>query len=125
MQKKQTPLESPQKPQTRTRNPVRTPRTTININTSNNDDSGQPETQPEQPTHTPEPTPPTQPETPSKPLIYAEPQRLQFPNGDRENLYATPLAATLLARFNPDDPREQPFEHAIFIDHRLKQRGFI
>lgn len=125
MSTRKTPLAGPQEPQTRTRNPARNAGTTINIHTSNPGKRRQPETETEQPENTAKPNPAPQPDPTPKPPIYDKPQRFPHNNGPRENLYATPLAATLFARFDPDDPNEQPAEHAIFIDHRLRQRGYI
>lgn len=105
----------------------RTPSTTININTNSTRKQRPPQTETEQPVHTAEPaaTSSTEGNTePAKPRIYDQPQRMDSYSA-RQTLYASPLAATLYARFNPDDPREQPFEHAIFIDPRLSKRGFI
>lgn len=125
MSTRKTPMAGEEKPQTGPRHPTRNAGTTINIHTSDTRKRRQPETEVEQPKDTAKPDTQVQPDDPPKPPIYDKPQRFPLNNGPRENLIATPLAATLFARFDPNDPREQPAEHAIFIDHRLQQRGYI
>lgn len=125
MSTRKTTLAGEKEPQTGTRNPSRNAGTTINIHTTNPGKRRQPETETKQPNDTAKPDPTAKPDEPAKPPIYDKPQRFPLHNGPRENLVATPLAATLFARFDPNDPTEQPAEHAIFIDHRLRQRGYI
>lgn len=69
-------------------------------------------------------------ETTPAPPIYDRPQQLgdRFGPGihpSREDSYASPLAATLFARFDPNNTDIQPSEHHIFVDDRMRQRGFI
>ena len=94
---------------------------------SNPDNSGHTQDAVQQPDNTAEPAKTgSTPEVKERPPIYKEPQRLNnFAFGPDQPRLATPLAATLLARFDPNDPREQPAEHAVFIDSRLRKRGYI
>lgn len=98
--------------------------TTININTDNSKRDGPPEAEIKQQPSSPASIEETGPQDPPKAPLFREPQRLQS-YSPREARYASPLAATLFARFNPNDPTEQPAEHAVFIDPRLSKRGFI
>lgn len=125
MSTKPTPVAGKKEPQSGARTPARNARTTVNINLANTDDGRQPETETEQRPNTAEPNQAHQPEETPKPPIYKEPQRMVIHRGNREATYASPLAATLFARFDPNDTREQPAEHAIFIDGRLRERGYI
>lgn len=112
-------VTEPRKPATK-----RNAGTTININTSRPSGDRPPKDEAQQQPNPPTPTPEASPPEPPKPPLFTEPQRLQS-YSPREARVASPLAATLLARFNPNDPREQPAEHAVFIDSRLRERGYI
>lgn len=65
------------------------------------------------------------PPDPPKAPLFRKPQVYPDLGGTREVHYASPLAATLFARFDPNNSEEQPAEHAVFIDTRLQQRGYI
>lgn len=125
MSKKQTPMESEKKPPPGTGRNTRNRGTTINIHTSDTREQRQPKSETEQHEDTPKPTETERTEDTPKPPIYDTVQRVYQSDAGREAHYATPLAATLFARFNPSDPREQPAEHYTFVDLRLKQRGYI
>lgn len=124
-----SPLENKENTQSR---PARTKRdagTTININTSRTNGSRQSQDETEQyknstTLNTSSSNEETQNEIGPEPIVYSETQFVKS-YSPREARIASPLAATLFARFDPNDPREQPAEHAIFIDSRLAERGYI
>lgn len=99
---------------------------TININTTNPSQHGNDKSETERRTDTSNDTTTEQSETTTKPKPprYTEPVTHDLP-GAREKVAYSAIAATLFARFDPNDPREQPAEHIEFIDRRLSKHGFI
>lgn len=123
MPEEKTPVAGQEKPQTGPRTTKRTAGTTININTMDTGKPRQPEPKTEQHTDTaPAPAAPGPEEAP-KPPVFTKP--ITYSHTNREAVYASPLAATLFARFDPNYTGVQPCEFAVFEDIRLKQRGFI
>lgn len=123
MSEKKTPMASEEKSQTGTRTTKRTAGTTININTMGSRQPRDPEPKTKQ--HTDPIAADAAPgaEDPPKPPLYDKPQMLF--RGDRETHYASPLAATLFARFDENYTGVQPSEFAVFNDTRLRDRGYI
>jgi len=125
MSEKIVPVAGQKEPQPRPKSPGRTDGITINVNSPRPDRKRPDQGELKQHEDTAKPAPASEPEAVEKPPIYDKPVRLNGHNSPREARYATPLAATLFARFDPNDPREQPAEHAIFVDRRLRTRGYI
>jgi len=64
------------------------------------------------------------PDRPKKEPAYFE-KGVRVRKSPRENVVATGAFRTLAARFDPNDPREQPAEHWTFTDRRMLRRGHI
>lgn len=62
-------------------------------------------------------------QTAPQPIIHRTPQRIYNTSGNQ--LTATPLAATLFARFNPRFNNPQPAEYYTYTDNVYKRRGHI
>lgn len=124
MSTEKTGVAGQEKSGARTRVAKRTAGTVINIDTVGNNDVGR--SQPEAEQHA-DPAPTTQasePETPALP-IFEQYMPFRTPYDHRETVHASPLAATLFARFDANYPGVQPAEFAVFIDPRLRDRGHI
>lgn len=123
MSTEKTTMAGQEKPKAGPRPTKRNAGTTININTVDNNEPRHTPPKTQQHTDT-APAPQTsEPQTTPKPPIYDTPQVIF--HGHREAHYATPLAATLFARFDENYTGVQPCEFAVFEDLRLKQRGYI
>lgn len=122
---KRPQMAGEEKPQTGKRDPRRNATPVINVNTYHNSDAGRDEPKVEQHTDTSKPPEENKPQDPPRPPIFDRHVKMGNTHSPRETHYYTPLAATIFARFDENDPREQPAEHAVFIDTRLSQRGFI
>jgi len=124
MSTEKTSVAGQEKSGTRTRVAKRTAGTVINIDTVGNNDVGRPQPEAEQ-HNDPAPAPaPSEPEAPALP-IYDKYVPYTTPYDHRETVHASPLAATLFARFDPERTGVQPAEFAVFIDPRLRDRGHI
>lgn len=116
-------MASQEKPEARKKTPTGV---TINVNAPTApSDSKSPRTQrtPQQSENPPgDVTPGGAPEIPSKPIH----RRTQvFHNESGNKLAATPVAATLFARFNPRFNNPQPAEYYTYTDNVYKRRGHI
>lgn len=111
--------------QTRTRNTQRTTQQPNDENITPPNDSGQPEDNNQQNESTAKSDKTKQPENINTPPLYTTPQLYIRHNGNREATYASPLASTLLARLNPNDPRTQPGEYWDYTDLRYIRNGYI
>lgn len=125
MSEAKTPVAGKKEPQTGTRTVKRDAGTTININTVGDSKRrrAKPEVEQHDDTTAVDETP--KPEDPPKPPIFSKHVTFNNAYNGRETHYATPLAATLFARFDENYPGVQPSEFAVFVDSRLKRHGYI
>jgi len=124
MSTEKTGVAGQEKSGARSRVAKRAPGTVINIDTVGNNDVGRAE--PEAQQHN-DPAPAAEApklEDPALP-IYEKYVPYSTPYDHRETVHASPLAATLFARFDPNRTGVQPAEFAVFIDPRLRDRGHI
>ena len=122
MQKSGTPVESTK--ESKPRDPDHRG-VTINVNAGPTDDTGKrrlAKPKAEQPVNPETPTPDTQPEE-ARPPIYEQHQRLATTDNDRAQRYATPLAATLFTRFDPNHTGVQPAEFYEYVDREYIRHG--
>jgi len=125
MQKDKTPVAGTEKPQTGTR---RNNGVTINVNSPNTDTTGNGRDNPPQAQQPNNPANPPQAdgtEELPKPVIYAEPQVFRDNQGHSNKRYATPLAATVFERFDPNYRGEQPAENYHYVDRDILTRGHL
>lgn len=105
---------------------TRAQRTVINVNTGgtpSGSNVSEPKHAPKQPEDTASTgTPDSITELPPRP-IHTKPVHFTLGQGTRAT--ATPIAATLFARFKPNFLNEQPAEHYTYTDKQYKRRGYI
>jgi len=125
MSEAKTPVAGKKEPQTGTRTVKRNAGTTININTVGDSKLGRVKPEAEQHGDTAAVAEASKPEDPPKPPIFQKHVSFNNTYNARETHYASPLAATLFARFDENYPGVQPSEFAVFVDSRLKRNGYI
>lgn len=125
MSEAKTPVAGKKEPQTGTRTVKRNAGTTININTMGDSKPGRVKPEAEQHTDTTPAVETPEPQDPPRPPIFSKHVSFNNAYNGRETHYATPLAATLFARFDENYSGVQPCEFAVFVDSRLKRNGYI